>query len=157
MVAVLTPGIFNSAYFEHAFLADQMGAELVEGSDLRVVDGRIAMRTTTGYRPVDVIYRRVDDDFLDPLTFREDSMLGVPGLMDVYRSGRVSLANAPGKTAKLVAKLGRRKVGSVDDAIGGALERSRHDTLAGNSVLRGPVGSKRMPAASPAPGSLQRT
>lgn len=96
VVAVLTPGIYNSAYFEHAFLADQMGAELVEGSDLRVVDGRIAMRTTTGYRPVDVIYRRVDDDYLDPLSFNKDSALGVAGIMDVYRAGRVTIANAPG-------------------------------------------------------------
>jgi len=95
-VAVLTPGIYNSAYFEHAFLADQMGAELVEGSDLRVIDGRVAMRTTRGYHPVDVIYRRVDDEFLDPLTFNEDSVLGVPGLMDVYRAGRLTIANAPG-------------------------------------------------------------
>ncbi|MEZ5946884.1 MAG: circularly permuted type 2 ATP-grasp protein [Hyphomonas sp.] len=72
-VAVLTPGIHNSAYFEHAFLADQMGVELVEGHDLRVADGRIAMRTTRGFKPVDVIYRRIDDDFLDPLNFRPDS------------------------------------------------------------------------------------
>ncbi len=96
VVAVLTPGIYNSAYFEHAFLADQMGAELVEGSDLRVVDGRVAMRTTSGYKAVDVIYRRVDDDFLDPLSFNEDSVLGVPGMMDVYRSGGITIANAPG-------------------------------------------------------------
>ena len=96
VVAVLTPGIYNSAYFEHAFLADQMGAELVEGSDLRVVDGRVAMRTTSGYKAVDVIYRRVDDEFLDPLTFNPDSMLGVPGIMDVYRAGGVTIANAPG-------------------------------------------------------------
>ncbi|MBV1690982.1 circularly permuted type 2 ATP-grasp protein [Novosphingobium sp. G106] len=96
VVAVLTPGIFNSAYFEHAFLADQMGAELVEGSDLRVVDGRIAMRTTTGYQPIDVIYRRVDDDFLDPLSFNKDSVLGVAGIMDIYRAGRITIANAPG-------------------------------------------------------------
>jgi len=96
VVAVLTPGIYNSAYFEHAFLADQMGAELVEGSDLRVVDGRVQMRTTAGYQPIDVLYRRVDDDFLDPLTFNPGSMLGVPGIMDVYRSGRVTIANAPG-------------------------------------------------------------
>jgi len=95
-VAVLTPGIFNSAYFEHAFLADQMGAELVEGGDLRVVDGRVAMRTTGGFVPVDVIYRRVDDEFIDPLTFNPDSVLGVPGLMDVYRAGKVTIANAPG-------------------------------------------------------------
>jgi len=96
VVAVLTPGIFNSAYFEHAFLADQMGAELVEGSDLRVVDGRIAMRTTTGYQPIDVIYRRVDDDYLDPLSFNKDSVLGVAGIMDIYRAGRITIANAPG-------------------------------------------------------------
>ena len=96
VVAVLTPGIYNSAYFEHAFLADQMGAELVEGSDLRVVDGRIAMRTTCGYQPVDVIYRRVDDNFLDPLSFNPDSVLGVAGIMDIYRAGRVTIANAPG-------------------------------------------------------------
>lgn len=95
-VAVLTPGIYNSAYFEHAFLADQMGAELVEGSDLRVVDGKVQMRTTRGYQPIDVIYRRVDDDYLDPLTFEPDSVLGVPGIMDVYRAGQITIANAPG-------------------------------------------------------------
>ena len=96
VVAVLTPGIYNSAYFEHAFLADQMGAELVEGSDLRVVDGRVAMRTTRGYTAIDVLYRRVDDEYLDPLTFKPQSMLGVPGIMDVYRSGGITIANAPG-------------------------------------------------------------
>ncbi|GAM06023.1 MULTISPECIES: circularly permuted type 2 ATP-grasp protein [Novosphingobium] len=96
VVAVLTPGIYNSAYFEHAFLADQMGAELVEGSDLRIMNGRVAMRTTTGYKAIDVIYRRVDDDYLDPLTFNADSVLGVAGIMDVYRSGGVTIANAPG-------------------------------------------------------------
>jgi uncharacterized circularly permuted ATP-grasp superfamily protein len=96
VVAVLTPGIHNSAYFEHSFLADQMGAELVEGHDLRVVDGRIAMRTTQGYQPIDVLYRRVDDDFLDPLIFRADSMLGVPGIFDIYRAGGITIANAPG-------------------------------------------------------------
>ncbi len=96
VVAVLTPGIHNSAYFEHSFLADNMGAELVEGSDLRVVDGRIAMRTTRGYKAIDVLYRRVDDDFLDPLNFRPDSVLGIPGIMDVYRSGGITIANAPG-------------------------------------------------------------
>ncbi|MFN3510717.1 MAG: circularly permuted type 2 ATP-grasp protein [Tsuneonella troitsensis] len=95
-VAVLTPGIYNSAYYEHAFLADQMGAELVEGADLRVIDGRVAMRTTGGYEPIDVLYRRVDDNYLDPLSFQPDSMLGVPGLMDVYRSGGITIANAPG-------------------------------------------------------------
>ncbi|EDM72923.1 hypothetical protein RAZWK3B_01845 [Roseobacter sp. AzwK-3b] len=96
VVAVLTPGIYNSAYFEHAFLADQMGVELVEGHDLRVVDGRVAMRTTRGYKPVDVLYRRVDDDFLDPLNFNPESQLGVLGIMDVYRAGGITIANAPG-------------------------------------------------------------
>ena len=96
VVAVLTPGIYNSAYFEHAFLADQMGAELVEGSDLRVVDGRVAMRTTQGYQPIDVLYRRVDDDYLDPLSFNPTSRLGVPGIMDIYRAGKITIANAPG-------------------------------------------------------------
>ena len=95
-VAILTPGIHNSAYFEHAFLADHMGVELVEGYDLRVIDGRIAMRTTKGFRPIDVIYRRIDDDFLDPLNFNPDSLLGVPGIFDVYRAGRITIANAPG-------------------------------------------------------------
>jgi len=95
-VAVLTPGIYNSAYYEHAFLADQMGVELVEGHDLRIVDGRVAMRTTRGYKPVDVLYRRVDDDFLDPLNFNPDSQLGVPGIMDIYRAGGITIANAPG-------------------------------------------------------------
>ncbi|EKF43737.1 circularly permuted type 2 ATP-grasp protein [Nitratireductor indicus] len=95
-IAVLTPGSFNSAFFEHAFLADQMGVELVEGSDLRVVDGHVAMRTTQGFKKIDVLYRRVDDDYLDPLTFRPDSVLGVPGIMDVYRAGKIAIANAPG-------------------------------------------------------------
>ncbi|MDR6263088.1 MULTISPECIES: circularly permuted type 2 ATP-grasp protein [Rhodobacterales] len=95
-VVVLTPGIHNSAYYEHSFLADQMGVELVEGHDLRVVDGHIAMRTTKGYKTIDVIYRRVDDEYLDPLTFNPNSMLGVPGIMDVYRAGNISIANAPG-------------------------------------------------------------
>ncbi len=96
VVAVLTPGIHNSAYYEHSFLADQMGAELVEGHDLRLEDGRIAMRTTRGYQAIDVLYRRVDDDFLDPLTFNPTSMLGVPGIMDIYRAGGITIANAPG-------------------------------------------------------------
>lgn len=95
-VAVLTPGIHNSAYFEHAFLADQMGVELVEGHDLQVVDGRIAMRTTCGYEPIDVLYRRVDDEYLDPLNFNPESMLGVPGIMDIYRAGNITITNAPG-------------------------------------------------------------
>ena len=95
-VAVLTPGSYNSAYFEHAFLAQQMGVELVEGQDLFVADNYVYMRTTHGPQRVDVIYRRVDDDFLDPLAFREDSVLGVPGLFGAYRAGRVTLANAIG-------------------------------------------------------------
>ena len=95
-VVVMTPGMYNSAYFEHAFLAQQMGVELVEGKDLFVDDGLLYMRTTQGPQRVDVIYRRIDDDFLDPLVFRSDSSLGVPGLMSVYRAGRVSLANAVG-------------------------------------------------------------
>ncbi len=95
-VAVLTPGIHNSAYYEHAFLADQMGVELVEGHDLRITDGKVAMRTTEGYKPIDVLYRRVDDDFLDPMNFNPESTLGVPGIMDVYRAGGITIANAPG-------------------------------------------------------------
>ena len=95
-VVLLTPGVFNSAYFEHAFLAQQMGIELVEGSDLFVQDGMVFTRTTGGPQRVDVIYRRIDDDFIDPLAFRADSALGVPGLMEAHRSGRVALANAPG-------------------------------------------------------------
>jgi len=95
-VVVLTPGIHNSAYFEHSFLAQQMGVELVDGRDLVVSDGFVWMRTTKGFERVDVIYRRIDDDFLDPKTFRADSVLGVTGLMDVYRAGRVALVNAPG-------------------------------------------------------------
>lgn len=93
---VLTPGIYNSAYFEHTYLAQQMGIELVQGSDLIVREDRVYMKTTRGLQPVDVIYRRIDDDFLDPKCFREDSCLGVPGLVDAYRSGNVTLANAPG-------------------------------------------------------------
>ena len=95
-VVVLTPGRYNAAYFEHSFLAQQMGVELVEGSDLIVEGGYVWMRTTKGFARVDVIYRRMDDDFLDPRAFRPDSMLGVPGLMQVYQSGNVALANAPG-------------------------------------------------------------
>ena len=95
-VVLLTPGIYNSAYFEHSFLAQQMGVQLVEGRDLVVSGGDVFMRTTQGLQRVDVIYRRVDDDFLDPEAFRADSLLGVPGLMAAYRAGRVALANAPG-------------------------------------------------------------
>jgi uncharacterized circularly permuted ATP-grasp superfamily protein len=95
-IVLLTPGHYNSAYFEHAFLAQQMGIELVEGQDLFVANNTVFMRTTQGPQKVDVIYRRIDDDFLDPLAFRPDSMLGVPGLLAAYRAGRVTLANAIG-------------------------------------------------------------
>jgi uncharacterized circularly permuted ATP-grasp superfamily protein len=95
-IAVLTPGVFNSAFFEHAFLARQMGVELVEGRDLLVNDNVVYARTTSGLKRIDVIYRRVDDDFIDPLVFREDSALGVPGLFNAYRAGNVVLANALG-------------------------------------------------------------
>jgi uncharacterized circularly permuted ATP-grasp superfamily protein len=93
---VLTPGAYNSAYFEHSFLAQQMGLQLVEGRDLVVSRGAVFTRTTKGLQRVDVIYRRIDDDFLDPEAFRADSLLGVPGLLAAYRSGAVALANAPG-------------------------------------------------------------
>ena len=95
-VVLLTPGAYNSAYFEHTYLARQMGIEIVEGRDLVVRDARVFMRTTKGLQPVHVIYRRVDDDFIDPTVFRRDSMLGVPGLVNAYRSGNVSLANSIG-------------------------------------------------------------
>jgi uncharacterized circularly permuted ATP-grasp superfamily protein len=95
-IAVLTPGVFNSAYFEHAFLARQMGVELVEGRDLLVNDNVVFARTTSGLKRIDIIYRRVDDDFVDPLAFREDSTLGVPGIFNAYRAGNVVIANAPG-------------------------------------------------------------
>jgi uncharacterized circularly permuted ATP-grasp superfamily protein len=95
-VALLTPGVFNSAYYEHSFLADKLGVELVEGRDLVVRDEMVFMRTTEGLKRVDVIYRRIDDNFLDPLAFRPDSLLGVPGLMSAYAAGNVTLANAVG-------------------------------------------------------------
>ena len=95
-IALLTPGVYNSAFYEHVFLAHEIGAELVEGRDLLVNDGIVYMRTTTGLRRVDVIYRRVDDDFIDPLVFRPDSLLGVPGLIHAYKLGNVALVNAPG-------------------------------------------------------------
>lgn len=95
-VVVLTPGIYNSAYFEHSFLAQQMGVELVEGRDLVVADGYVQMRTTKGLQRVDVIYRRIEDTFMDPLAFNPESLLGVPGITEVYRNGRVALANALG-------------------------------------------------------------
>ena len=95
-IVLLTPGVYNSAFYEHIFLAHEIGAELVEGSDLLVNDGYVYMRNTTGLQRVDVIYRRVDDDFIDPLVFRPDSLLGVPGLMQAYKQGNVSLVNAPG-------------------------------------------------------------
>ena len=95
-IALLTPGVYNSAFYEHMFLAREIGAELVEGRDLLVQDGYVYMHTTTGLERIDVIYRRVDDDFIDPLAFRSDSVLGVPGLLDAYLRGNVALANAPG-------------------------------------------------------------
>ncbi len=95
-VVILTPGIHNSAFFEHAFLADEMGVELCEGNDLFVSDGYLYMRTTQEPKRVDVVYRRIDDAYLDPLTFRPDSAIGVPGIFDLYRAGRVTLVNAPG-------------------------------------------------------------
>ena len=95
-IALLTPGMYNSAYFEHSFLADQMGIELVEGRDLIVLDGTLHMKTTEGPKRIDVLYRRVDDAFLDPLSFEPASTLGVPGIFDVYRSGRLTIVNAPG-------------------------------------------------------------
>jgi uncharacterized circularly permuted ATP-grasp superfamily protein len=95
-IALLTPGIHNSAFFEHAFLADEMGVELCEGGDLFVSDGYLYMRTTQAPKRVDIVYRRIDDAYLDPLTFRPDSALGVPGIFDLYRAGRVTLVNAPG-------------------------------------------------------------
>ena len=95
-VVLLTPGVYNSAYYEHSFLADKLGIELVEGRDLIVRDDVVYMRTTEGFKRVDVIYRRIDDDFLDPLVFRPDSALGVPGLMSAYQAGNVTLANAVG-------------------------------------------------------------
>jgi uncharacterized circularly permuted ATP-grasp superfamily protein len=95
-IVLLTPGAYNSAYFEHTYLARQMGIEIVEGRDLVVTDSRVFMRTTKGLQPVHVIYRRIDDDFLDPTVFRRDSMLGVPGLVHAYRAGHVSLANSIG-------------------------------------------------------------
>ena len=96
VAVVLSPGIYNSAFFEHSFLAREMGATLVEGRDLVVEDNHVFMRTTAGRQRVDVIYRRVDEDFLDPLVFRRDSLLGVPGLLNAYRQGNVAIANAPG-------------------------------------------------------------
>jgi uncharacterized circularly permuted ATP-grasp superfamily protein len=95
-IGVLTPGIYNSAYFEHSFLSQQMGVELVEGQDLVVSDGYVHMLTTKGLKRVDVLYRRLDDDFIDPEVFRPESLLGVKGLMGVYKAGRIAMANAPG-------------------------------------------------------------
>ena len=95
-IALLTPGVYNSAFYEHIFLAQEIGAELVEGRDLLVNNGYVYMRTTSGLRRVDIIYRRIDDDFLDPLAFRSDSLLGVPGLLHVFKLGNVSLVNVPG-------------------------------------------------------------
>jgi uncharacterized circularly permuted ATP-grasp superfamily protein len=96
VVVLMTPGSYNSAYYEHSFLADEMGIELVEGADLFIDENIVYMRTTEGPRRVDVIYRRIDDDFIDPLTFRSDSALGTPGLFNAYRAGNVTLANGVG-------------------------------------------------------------
>lgn len=95
-VVLLTPGVYNSAYFEHTYLAKEMGIELVEGRDLTVIDQKVYLKGIDGMKQVDVIYRRIDDDFLDPLSFRADSLIGVPGLMNVYRAGNVTITNAPG-------------------------------------------------------------
>jgi uncharacterized circularly permuted ATP-grasp superfamily protein len=95
-VVVLTPGIYNSAYFEHSYLAQQMGVELVDARDLVVHEGYVKMRTTKGFKIVDVIYRRIDDTFLDPNTFNPDSLIGIPGIFEVYKNGKVAIANAPG-------------------------------------------------------------
>ncbi len=95
-IVLMTPGVYNSAFYEHMFLAQEMGVELVEGSDMIVDEGHVFMRTTSGLKKVDVVYRRVDDEFIDPLTFRADSLLGVPGLINAYRLGNVAIANAPG-------------------------------------------------------------
>lgn len=95
-IVVLTPGIYNSAYFEHAYLAQQMGVTLAQGSDLVVIDDELMLRTTKGFEKVDVVYRRIDDDFLDPAVFRPDSLLGVKGIINAYRKGNIALANAPG-------------------------------------------------------------
>lgn len=95
-VGVLTPGVYNSAYFEHSFLARQMGVELLEGSDLVVENNFVYMKTTRGLKKIDVLYRRIDDDFLDPKIFRKDSLLGVPGIIDAYKAGNIAFANAPG-------------------------------------------------------------
>ena len=95
-IALLTPGVYNSAFYEHMFLSGEIGAELVQGQDLLVDNGFVYMRTTKGLRRVDIIYRRVDDDFVDPLVSRRDSLLGVPGLIDAYKQGNVTLVNAPG-------------------------------------------------------------
>ena len=106
-IVVLTPGVYNSAYFEHSYLARQMGIQLVEGRDLVVHDNLVYIRTTSGLQRVDVIYRRVDDDFLDPLAFRPDSALGAAGLFNAYRLGNVVLANALGKPGLPVDKYSR--------------------------------------------------
>lgn len=112
-LVILSPGPLNSAYYEHSFLADQMGADLVEGQDLLVDNDRVWMRTTRGPQRVEVIYRRIDDAYLDPLCFRPDSLLGVPGLMNVYRSGGVSICSAPGAGGATLMLGGQRKCGGA--------------------------------------------
>jgi hypothetical protein len=122
-IVVLTPGIYNSAYFEHSFLAQQMGVELVEGRDLVAVDDHVYMRTTKGFERVDVIYRRIDDDFIDPNVFREDSVLGVPGLMEAYKKGNVALANAPGTGVDLFVPTLRIRAWDFGFPFGGAQDK----------------------------------
>ena len=140
-VAVLTPGIYNSAYFEHAFLAQQMGAELVEGSDLLVGDDDcVYMRTIDGLQRVDVIYRRIDDLFLDPEAFNPDSALGVPGLLRAWRKGRVGLANAPGRRRR--RRQGRLRVRAEDHPLlprPGAAAAERADLSLPRATKRAPT------------------
>ena len=142
-VVLLTPGVYNSAYFEHAFLAQQMGVELVEGRDLFVLDNRVYVRTTSGRRQVDVIYRRVDDEFLDPLVFRSESMLGVAGLLGAVRTGNVTLANAIG-------------TGIADDKVRLRLRPGDHPLLPrGGADSRQRAGAARRSATSIEPRSSE--
>ena len=144
-VVLLTPGAYNSAYFEHAFLAQQMGIELVEGQDLFVRDEVVFMRTTRGPQRVDVIYRRIDDDFLDPLVFRPDSMLGVPGLLTAYRAGRVTIANAIG-----TGRRGRQIDLSLRARHGPLLSRRRADARQRAHLGAAPPGGSRVRARASA-------
>ena len=142
-VAVLTPGVYNSAYFEHSFLAQQMGVELVEGRDLVVADDRLQMRTTRGFERVDILYRRIDDDFLDPTCFRSDSLLGVPGVMDLYLRGR----GHPGQRAghRRRRRQGRLRLRAADDQV---LPRSGADPA---ERAHAPLLARRGPPLRPRP------